>query len=884
MYCLRDLKKTFCIGAPVAATMLTTAAVVAEPVITEFEHTAGVWLAVADGEVLYAFDEFRPGLAAGSGCLAGTPGTTWYLADGVVTLSKLGANNVPGCVLNDTDVAAVSDGWLPGPPGDTRFIMDFSPPVSAFFTYYGSLEVGETVTMHLYSDDAMVGQLESAQSLDAVDAAGHGFISDTLIDRIEFTSSDGGGVVIGAFNGLLVGEGSLGTIEIAGYQGPNGTTVELDFGLVFAPDCDNNGIDDATDISQGASDSNGNGVLDECEVSGIISGATVWASGRTLHIGSNLSIESGSLTIEAGVDVVPANGVEIDVMSTGHLQIDGTEAQPVRIRPLGTDRWDGIRFLGGSGDMNHAILERLTTQAIDIQSASPSIDSCVIRDVAPASGSAYGIRVVSTSNPAISNTVIQSVRGSFGGATGNGSSGGNGGGGANGSGDCDSGNNGNGGGAGGSPAAGGAGGNAYGVFVGSGAAVRLVSSRISDLQGANGGDGGNGGNGGNGHSGGNGAGGFLCGGNGGNGGNGGSGGHGADGGRGGHAMGVRFESALASFVAQNIITHLVAGDGADGGNGGNGGSGGAGGNGAGNLFSPGDGGDGGNAGNGGRAGDGGDAGLAQAVSILNHTEPIVVSQNTMGSNLTRGGQGLRGSRGSRGSAGSAGSGSPDGSSGSSGSHGAVGSHGLVGNAIGIFAVAGPSPVITASNNIIVPGNPSYSVGMQADSNAVIIGDNNCFNDFNLLISGGVSPGANTIVADPQFADADGMDDLPGTEDDNRRLLTGSPAIDAGGNAEIPGDVTDLDGDANTAELLPLDADGNPRIVDALVDIGAYESGTASLPCPWDLDGSGDVGINDFLDVLAQWGTDPGGPPDFDGSGDVGINDFLALLANWGPCP
>ncbi len=26
------------------------------------------------------------------------------------------------------------------------------------------------------------------------------------------------------------------------------------------------------------------------------------------------------------------------------------------------------------------------------------------------------------------------------------------------------------------------------------------------------------------------------------------------------------------------------------------------------------------------------------------------------------------------------------------------------------------------------------------------------------------------------------------------------------------------------------------------------------------------------------------PWDLDGSGDVGINDFLALLANWGPCP
>jgi len=58
----------------------------------------------------------------------------------------------------------------------------------------------------------------------------------------------------------------------------------------------------------------------------------------------------------------------------------------------------------------------------------------------------------------------------------------------------------------------------------------------------------------------------------------------------------------------------------------------------------------------------------------------------------------------------------------------------------------------------------------------------------------------------------------------------------------------------------------------------------SCACDWDLDNSGSVGIDDFLALLAQWGTDPGGPPDFDGDGIVGINDFLELLANWGPCP
>ncbi len=48
--------------------------------------------------------------------------------------------------------------------------------------------------------------------------------------------------------------------------------------------------------------------------------------------------------------------------------------------------------------------------------------------------------------------------------------------------------------------------------------------------------------------------------------------------------------------------------------------------------------------------------------------------------------------------------------------------------------------------------------------------------------------------------------------------------------------------------------------------------------------SGDVGVSDFLSLLSDWGSDPGGPPDFDGDGDVGVTDFLELLRHWGPCP
>ena len=54
-------------------------------------------------------------------------------------------------------------------------------------------------------------------------------------------------------------------------------------------------------------------------------------------------------------------------------------------------------------------------------------------------------------------------------------------------------------------------------------------------------------------------------------------------------------------------------------------------------------------------------------------------------------------------------------------------------------------------------------------------------------------------------------------------------------------------------------------------------------CPWDCEpaSDGNVGINDFLELLSQWGL-VGSTCDFDGGG-VGINAFLALLANWGSC-
>ena len=56
------------------------------------------------------------------------------------------------------------------------------------------------------------------------------------------------------------------------------------------------------------------------------------------------------------------------------------------------------------------------------------------------------------------------------------------------------------------------------------------------------------------------------------------------------------------------------------------------------------------------------------------------------------------------------------------------------------------------------------------------------------------------------------------------------------------------------------------------------------PCPWDLDGDGDVDTTDFFQLIALWGQNPGGPPDFDSNGDVDAIDFFELIGHWGGCP
>jgi len=77
------------------------------------------------------------------------------------------------------------------------------------------------------------------------------------------------------------------------------------------------------------------------------------------------------------------------------------------------------------------------------------------------------------------------------------------------------------------------------------------------------------------------------------------------------------------------------------------------------------------------------------------------------------------------------------------------------------------------------------------------------------IQGGF-PGAGNIDGDPLFVDADGADNIIGTQDDDLRPVGGSPCIDAGDNGGVPGSVE-------------TDIRGRPRIMNERVDMGAYEA-------------------------------------------------------------
>ena len=116
-------------------------------------------------------------------------------------------------------------------------------------------------------------------------------------------------------------------------------------------------------------------------------------------------------------------------------------------------------------------------------------------------------------------------------------------------------------------------------------------------------------------------------------------------------------------------------------------------------------------------------------------------------------------------------------------------------------------------------------------------------------------------------DWDGSDNVVGTEDDDMHLSNGSPAINAGDDDAVPEDLL-------------TDVDGDPRIVDCHVDMGADENTYIGEDCNnngWS-DGcdlaegvSADCNTNDIPDECDAFA---GG--NFDVDEDVDLDDFRAF--------
>jgi hypothetical protein len=110
---------------------------------------------------------------------------------------------------------------------------------------------------------------------------------------------------------------------------------------------------------------------------------------------------------------------------------------------------------------------------------------------------------------------------------------------------------------------------------------------------------------------------------------------------------------------------------------------------------------------------------------------------------------------------------------------------------------------------------------------------------------GALGGIGNIGGNPMFVDADGPDNIAGTEDDNLRLMEGSLCIDAGSN--------------NEPNLPEMDMDGHPRIIDGdcddtdIVDMGVYEFNYAYMG---DFDYNCRVDFGDFAIFALAWLTQP----------------------------
>lgn len=128
--------------------------------------------------------------------------------------------------------------------------------------------------------------------------------------------------------------------------------------------------------------------------------------------------------------------------------------------------------------------------------------------------------------------------------------------------------------------------------------------------------------------------------------------------------------------------------------------------------------------------------------------------------------------------------------------------------------------IVATNSILYNGGDEI---FSTDPCAVVV----AYSD----VQGGWS-GMGNLNADPRFVNRGRWSIGGDWTDGDYRLMFDSSCIDEGDKTRLAADTLDLDGDGNTREALPVDLDGNPRVLGLQVDMGAYEQlGSGPEPGP-----------------------------------------------------
>jgi len=213
---------------------LSSAHATARHIIT---HTsADAWKQAAPCWEGFAFDSLFPGLVDGSGCLSGDDlDPEIQLAGGTMQIRSLDNDFSIVCPIRDaSSQPQVSDVFI---ESEGTVLLDFDPPITAFYCYFGSVLSFEQVTIQVeYEDGLFLQRVHSPFSHAHGPAIGIGMVFDEPVSRLscflEWPTSDV--ILLGAFNSLARGYPSLGTITIPGYQGPQGSTVQLDFAVQFA--------------------------------------------------------------------------------------------------------------------------------------------------------------------------------------------------------------------------------------------------------------------------------------------------------------------------------------------------------------------------------------------------------------------------------------------------------------------------------------------------------------------------------------------------------------------------------------------------------------------------------------------------------------------------